>query len=485
MARRFYQGQVAALPTNSISDGQVGDGSASRPLSRNHDKVLAILESLDISWKVFTSKASVQKYLNTGVPPNEPWDFGICFDRGNGSQHCVVMHARGIKRTYTDHIIVREGVPAGNDVLAPGCQHLFWWCRPHPQWKEANSERLARAKALEENYEAAKKRIEQFKERKAGWMKSALQQNYAQLLTDLPERERTTGRLSIHSINIVLQLAEISELSDSFSEADKWNQELVRRRAKRLGSESIHTCHARYRHTQLLYKIEQYDRARDIAKENLQALKNFDDSYPLVAKQNILACAIALRRRRIDQAFGVVEYLWALERNHPGDLKTKELALEVLCEAHAFKREYAEAEGYIRKKIEMCENGYGKAKEKGLCYYHLAGCLRRQEKFLEAVDASKKAISIYKECLSPVGEQLFDAYQLLGNCLFDLKDWNKARFYIDKAVKGYGDILGPKADKTGKATEALNVLEKNARIKQGLAERLIHQQEKNKSKRKF
>jgi tetratricopeptide (TPR) repeat protein len=180
-----------------------------------------------------------------------------------------------------------------------------------------------------------------------------------------------------------------------------------------------------------------------------------------------------------------VEYLWALEKNHPGDLKTKESALVVLYEAHAFKREYAEAEGYIRKQIEMYESGYGKEKEKGLCYYHLAGCLRRQEKFSEAVEASKNAISIYKECLGPVDEQLFDAYQLLGNCFFDLKDWNKARFYIDKAVKGYADALGPKADKTEKAREALRVLEKNARIKQGLAERLVQQQEKNKLKRKF
>jgi tetratricopeptide (TPR) repeat protein len=111
--------------------------------------------------------------------------------------------------------------------------------------------------------------------------------------------------------------------------------------------------------------------------------------------------------------------------------------------------------------------------------------LRRQEKFPEGVETSKKAISIYKECLGPVDVELFDAYQLLGNCLFDLKDWNKARFYIDKAVKGYTGALGSKAEKTEKAIETLKVLEKNARIKQGLAERLVQQQDKNKLKRKF
>jgi hypothetical protein len=362
MARRLQQGQVSArentiglssLLSNSVSEPEPGNSSSFRPLSTNDDKVLEVLDSLDISWKLFRSKTAVQKYLNTSVPPNEPWDFGICFERGNGTQHCVVTHARGIKRTYTDHMIVRAGAPAGNDVLAPGCKHLFWWCRPHPQWKEANAERLAHAKTLEEHYEAAKQRIEQFKERRAGWMKVALRQNYAQLLQDLPERERTTGRFSIHSMNIVLQLAEIAELIDLPSQADDWNRELVRRRAKRLGRESIHTCHARYRHAQLLYKMENYDQARDVSKENLMALKSFDDTYPLIGKQSILACAIAMKRRRIDQALQAVEHLWALESNHPGDLKTKEVALEVLYEAHSFKREYAEAEGYKRKQIEM------------------------------------------------------------------------------------------------------------------------------------
>jgi len=100
------------------------------------------------------------------------------------------------------------------------------------------------------------------------------------------------------------------------------------------------------------------------------------------------------------------------------------------------------------------------------------------------LEASKKAISVYKECLGDADQGLFDAYQLLGNCLFDLRDWNKARFYIDKAVKGYTGTLGSKADKTEKARETLKVLEKNAQIKQGLAERLAQHQEKNKLKRK-
>jgi hypothetical protein len=494
MARRFQQGQesvreatndIISPPAQSESKTEPGDGSTSRPLSTNDDSVLKILDSLDMSWKVFRSKTSVQKYLNTSVPPNDPWDFGICFDRGNGSQHCAVMHAQGMKRTYTDHTVVREGVPAGNDVLAPGCKHIFWWCRPHPQWKEANSELRARAKNLEEHYEEAKKRIDQFKEKKAGWMKVALLQSYARLLEDLPERERTTGRFSIHSMNTVLQLAEIAELSERLSEADDWNGELVRRRAKRLGRKSIHTCHARYRHAQLLYNMEKYDQAGDVSKENLAALKDFDNSYPLVAKQNILACAIALKRKRIEQAVEVVEHLWSLESNHPGDLKTKEFALEILHDGHSFRREYAKAEGFKRKQIEMYEAGYGKGKDKGLCYYHLAVCLRRQEKFNEGLEASKKAISVYKECLGDADQGLFDAYQLLGNCLFDLRDWNKARFYIDKAIKGYTGTLGSKADKTEKARETLKVLEKNAQIKQGLAERLAQHQEKNKLKRKF
>lgn len=492
MAERFHQGQISVLEnTNSISlppsprpdAEQVG--STSRPISTNKDHVLQILETLDMSWKVFRSKASVQKYLNTSVPPDEPWDFGICFDRGNGTQHCVVMHARGIKRTYTDHEIVREGVPAGNDVLASGCKHLFWWCRPHPQWKEANPELRARAKNLGEHYEEAKKRIEQFKEKKAGWMKVALEQSYTQLLLDLPERNRTTGEYSIHSMNTVLQLAEISELLNFMSEADDWNAELARRRAKRLGRESIHTCHARYRHAQLLYRMEEFDRARNVSRENLEALKDFDNTYPLVAKQNILECAIAMKRRRIDQALQVVEHLWSIENNHPSDLQTKEMALEILYAAHSFKREFAEAEGYKRRQIEMYEGGYGKLKQKGQCYYHLAVCLRRQGNFNDAVEVSKRAISIYKDCLGAADEDLFDATQLLGNCLFDLKDWNKARFYIDKAVKGYTVALGSKANKTEKAKETLKVLEKNAQIKQGLAERLAQQAEKNKRKRKF
>ncbi len=115
----------------------------------------------------------------------------------------------------------------------------------------------------------------------------------------------------------------------------------------------------------------------------------------------------------------------------------------------------------------------------------MAVCLRRQERFLEGVEAAKKAISIFKECLGAADEDMFDATQLLGNCLFDLKDWNKARFYIDKAVKGYTATLGSEADKTEKARETLRILEKNAQIKQGLAERLVQQAEKNKRKRKF
>jgi tetratricopeptide (TPR) repeat protein len=494
MAKRFEQGQISvrenangitSMPPSPNPEAEQHGASTSLPISTNEDPVLKMLETLDMSWKVFRSKASVQKYLNTSVPPDEPWDFGICFDRGNGSQHCVVMHARGVKRTYTDHLLVREGVSAGNDVLAPGCRHLFWWCRPHPQWKEANLELRVRAKNLEEHYDEAKKRIEQFKEKKAGWMKVALQQSYTQLLLDLPERVRTTGKFSIHSMNTLLQLAEISELLEFMSEADDWNRELVRRRAKRLGRESIHTCQARYRHAQLLYNMKEYDRARDVSRENLAALKDFDNTYPLVAKQNILECAIAMKRRRVDQALEVVEHLWSIEKNHPGDTKTKEMALEILYAAHSFKREYDKAEEYKRKQIEMYESGYGKTRGKGQCYYHLAVCLRRQEKFLEGVEECKKAISVYKECLGAADEDLFDATQLLGNCLFDLKDWNKARFYIDKAVKGYTAALGSKADKTEKARETLKVLEKNAQIKQGLAERLAQQAEKNKRKRKF
>jgi tetratricopeptide (TPR) repeat protein len=490
MARRFERGQeslrenpnnLTPLPPDFLS----GEGSTSRLISTNEDHALQILRSLDMSWKVFRSKASVQKYINTSIPPDEPWDFGICFDRGNGAQHCAVMHARGMKRTYTDHLIVREGVPAGNDVLAPGCEHLFWWCRPHPQWKEANADLRAKTKTLEEHYEEAKKRIEQFKEKKAEWMKVALQQSYTQLLLDLPDRERTTGKFSIHSMNTVLLLAEIAELLNILKQADDWNRELVRRRAKRLGRVSIHTCHARYRHAQLLYRMKEYDRARDVSKENLKVLKEFDDTYPLVAKQNILACAIAMRRRRIDQALEVVEHLCSLEENHPGDLKTKDMALEVLYDAHSFKRDYGEAEGYKRKQIEIYEGGYGELKGKGQCYYQLGSCLRRQEKFQEGVEASKKAISIYKECLGEVDEDLFDACQQLGNCLFDLKDWSKARFYIDRAVKGYTVALGGKAEKTEKAREALRLLEKNAQITRGLAERLLAKHEENKKKRKF
>lgn len=491
MAQRFEQGQISVREnTNGITSMPPSPrpgayGYASRPISTNEDLALKTLETLDMSWKVFRSKAAVQKYLNTSVPPDEPWDFGICFDRGNGTQHCVVMHARAIKRTYTDHLIVREGLPAGNDVLAEGCRHLFWWCRPHPQWKEANLELRARAKTLEEHYEEAKKRIEQFKEKRAGWMKVALQESYTQLLLDLPERDRTTGKYSIHSMNTILQLAESSELLRFLSEADDWNAELVRRRAKRLGHESIHTCHARYRHAQLLYGMELYDRARDVSRENLIVLKDFDNTYPLVTKQHILECAIALKRRRIDQALEVVEHLWSIETNHPDDLKTKEMALDILYDAYSFKREYAEAAGFKQRQIDMYEGGYGKPRGKGRCYYKLAVCLRRQEKFLEGVEAAKKAISIYKECLGAADEDLFDATQLLGNCLFDLKDWNKARFYIDKAVKGYTIALGSRASKTEKAKETLKVLEKNARIKQGLAERLAQQAEKNKRKRKF
>jgi tetratricopeptide (TPR) repeat protein len=493
MAERFKQGQISVrentngitfMPPSPDPELQLG-GSTSRPIRKSEDPVLKILETLDMSWKVFRSKAAVQKYLNTSVPPDEPWDFGICFDRGNGTQHCVVMHARGVKRTYTDHLIVREGLPAGNDVLSEGCKHLFWWCRPHPQWKEASLELRARAKTLEEHYEEAKKRIEQFKEKKAGWMKVALQQSYSQLLLDFQERTRTTGKFSIHSMNTVLQLAEASELLGFMSEADQWNRELVRRRGKRLGLESIHTCQARYRYSQLLYNMKEYDRARDVSRENLAMLKDFDNTYTLVAKQNILECAIAMKRRRVDQALEVVEHLWSIETNHPSDLKTKEMALEILYAAHSFKREFAEAEVYKRKHIEMYEAGYGTLRGKGQCYYHLAVCLRRQEKFNEAVDASKTAIRIYKECLGAADEDLFDATQLLGNCLFDLKDWNKARFYIEKAVKGYTVALGSKADKTEKAKETLKVLEKNAQIKQGLAERLAQQAEKNKRKRRF
>jgi hypothetical protein len=55
-------------------------------------------------------------------------------------------------------------------------------------------------------------------------------------------------------------------------------------------------------------------------------------------------------------------------------------------DAHSFRREYAEAEGYWQKQLEMYEGCYGKLKGKILCYYQLAVCLRRQERFGECVD---------------------------------------------------------------------------------------------------
>ncbi|KUJ19618.1 uncharacterized protein LY89DRAFT_716166 [Mollisia scopiformis] len=128
---------------------------------------------------------------------------------------------------------------------------------------------------------------------------------------------------------------------------------------------------------------------------------------------------------------------------------------------------------------------FSEVSKPSLVYFELATCLNRQDRLEESVDAAKSALEFYKESenMKRYQESVCDVYNLLGKLYFDLQEWNKAIFYLEKAAHGYASKLGSRDEKTVKARELLKVLEKSVRIRQGLAERLVKDREKAKPKK--
>lgn len=438
------------------------------------------IESLGMSWRWFTDATAVQTFMHDELPERTTWDFGVCFERLNKTRHCVVMKARGKKRKFMDHLHVREGVSAGRDVLGAGSRPRFWWCRPHHTSSEMDERRVSLDTRMDDRYEDAKRRILAAKEKKIG-AEIALQHSRDKLLKDLHERKRSTGRYSIKSMNTILQLGSICETLGNLEEAARWNGQLVKLRAHRLGQKSHHTCYARYRQAELLIKMEKYDDAIIVARENVKEMLDFSPSHALVWKQNIQACVISMKRRRIDQALEVEEHLWNLEKWHPEDLVTKDTGFEVAVEAYTFRREYNRVEKYLRKQIALYETGYGLKRRKADCQYRLSICLTKQAKLEQVVLEIRSCITTLKECeLGPKDDSILDAYALLGQTHFALREWNKAKYYCEKVVEGYTAVLGSKNEKTKKAKGTLSSLNKAIKIKAGLADRLLKHSQKTK-----
>lgn len=130
---------------------------------------------------------------------------------------------------------------------------------------------------------------------------------------------------------------------------------------------------------------------------------------------------------------------------------------------------------------------FGDKKHRADVYIQLANSLKRQDRLGAAAEVARTAVKLYKDSdnLEQYDESVCEAYNLLGKLYFDMKKWNRARIYLEKAANGYTQSLGSMDEKSVKARELLNVLEKTMSIRRGLAERLVKHEEKKRLKRKF
>jgi len=327
---------------------------------------------------------------------------------------------------------------------------------------------------MDTQYAFAKRNIAIFREKDTPETRFALRQSRMDLLKDVEGRERATGKYSVATMNTILYLSEICEMMDFLDEAERWNRELVARRAKRVGRNSEHTCAARYKHAQLLLKMGRNDAAKLVAAGNAEGVLKLPPINVLVTKHNIQNCAIACKRRRLDQALEVVEHLWALERWHPNDRSTKELGLEVLVEIHTLRHHFDRVEEYLRKQISLYDTTYGSKKKLGELYFTLGSALCAQSKFEDAARELRKSTAVYKDLgLEPQDDEVIKSNALLGQTLFGLKEWNKARHFLEKAFNGATLAFGSKHEKTIKAKAALEEFDNATKTKQGLAEKLV------------
>lgn len=447
-------------------------------------ELIISLESLGMSWKWFTEEAHVKKYINHRVPNADPWDFGVCLAHEDGRLQCLVMHAQGPARTYSEPTAFR-GFQLDANMIVAGCKPVFWWCRPHPQWSEANRGRFASGKKMDTQYAFAKRNIQAFNSIDSPETRFALRQSRQDLLKDVEARERATGRYSVATMNTILQLSTINELLSFLDEAERWAAELVKRRTNRVGRTNEHTCAARYKHAQLLFKMQRYDDAKRVATQNFEGLLDLAPSTLLVIKQNIQNCAIACKRRRLEQALEVVEHLWTLERWHPNDRATKELGLEVLVEIHTLRAHFDRVEEYLRKQIALYDTTYGTKSSLGHLYYSLGSALNSQQKEEDAVRELRKCAVVYKDMgLEPHDVEVVQVNGLLGEVLASLKEWSKARHCLEVASNGATLAWGSKDPRALKARGKLEALDEKIKGKGGLAERLVKHRDKDRGKEK-
>jgi len=394
------------------------------------------------------------------------------------------MHAQGPARTYSEPTDV-GGLHLDANMLVSGSTPVFWWCRPHPQWSEVNRGRFARAKKMDTQYAFAKRNILAFKMLDSPETRFALRQSRQDLLNDVEARERSTGRYSVTTMNTILQLSTINELLSFLDESERWAAELVRRRIVRVGRNNEHTCAARYKHSQLLLKMQRYDDAHRVAMQNADGVNDLLPTNLLVTKQNIQNCAIACKKKRFDQALEVMGHLWTLERFHPNDRATRELGLEVLVEVHGLRGQVERVEEYLRRQISLYDTTYGNKSSLGNLYFSLGSALSSQSKYESAARELRKSTAVYKDIgLEPHDVEVVEAYALLGEVLVSLKEWGKARQALEKAANGATLAWGSKDPRALKAKYRLEDLDNRGKSKGGLVEKLVKHRDKERERAK-
>jgi tetratricopeptide (TPR) repeat protein len=445
-------------------------------------ELVTSLESLGMSWKWFTEESHVKKYISNRIPTGDPWDFGVCLIHEDGRLQCLVMHAQGPARTYSEPSLF-GGLQLDANMLVAGCTPVFWWCRPHPQWSEVNRGRWAKAKKMDTQSAFAKRNIIAFKTLDSPETRFALRQSRQDLLEHVEEREHLTGKYSFATMNTLLQLSTISELLSFLSESERWAAELVKRRTVRVGINNEHTCAARYKHAQLLLKMQRFDEARLVAVQNEDAMRDLPSSDLQVVKQHIQNCAIACKRRKMEDALEVVEHLDVLEKWHPEERTTKEFGLRVLIEVYTHRGQHELVEEYLRKQIDLYDTTYGSKHTLGHLYYSLGSALASQSKHTDAARELRKCTTVYKDVgLESEDVEVIEANVLLGEVLCTLKETSKARQYLEKASSGAILAWGVKDPRALKAQRKLEELDSRSKSRVGLVELLVKHRDRGKVK---